>query len=159
MWQVTSVIKAFKNNQSELYQLFENGIPYYNTENEADFISENYPKAENISVDYALMEKSPNVYVIPATFDWNDLGTWGSLYEKLDKTPSNNAIVNAKVLEFEATGNIIYTNNNKIVVIDGLKNYIVVDKDNVLLLYPKDKEQDIKKVLQNVKASFGDEYV
>lgn len=77
MWSVSSVIKAFQSNQPELYQHFKNGIEVYNTELEQAFIEEHYPKAENISVDYAIMEKSNNVYVIPASFDWNDLGTWG----------------------------------------------------------------------------------
>ena len=158
MWSAKSVISAFKRNQPELFQLFERGYNVYNTEFEDDFIKNNYPKAENISVDYALMEKSDNVYVIPATFDWNDLGTWGSLYDKLDKDESNNAIVNSKVLSEDASGNMIRSKKDKIVVVDGLKDYIIVDKDEVLLIFPKAKEQDIKKVLQNVKANFGEEY-
>jgi len=158
MWSATSVISAFKRNQPELYQLFKSGYDVYNTELEDDFIRDNYEKAENISVDYALMEKSDNVYVIPANFDWNDLGTWGSLYDKLEKDDANNAVVNAKTLLEDANGNMIRSKKDKVVVIDGLKDYIVVDKDEVLLIFPKAKEQDIKKVLQNVKASFGEEY-
>ncbi|EDP72180.1 mannose-1-phosphate guanyltransferase [Flavobacteriales bacterium ALC-1] len=158
MWSAKSVIKAFANNQPELFQLFESGCKVYNTEFEDDFIRDNYGKAENISVDYALMEKSENVYVIPATFDWNDLGTWGSLYDKLEKDSDNNAVVNAKTLTEDASGNMIRTKGDKIVVVDGLKDYIIVDKDEVLLIFPKTKEQDIKKVLQNVKANFGEEY-
>ncbi|MBV7270273.1 mannose-1-phosphate guanylyltransferase [Winogradskyella luteola] len=158
MWSVKSVVLAFKNNQPKLYQLFANGYNVYNTEFEDDFIRDNYGKAENISVDYALMEKSNNVYVIPATFDWNDLGTWGSLYDKLDKDESNNAIVNAKVLAEDASGNMIRSKKDKIVVIDGLKDYIIVDKDEVLLIFPKAKEQDIKKVLQSVRDTFGESF-
>lgn len=158
MWSAKSVIAAFRNNQPALFQLFESGYSSYNTELEDDFIKENYGKAENISVDYALMEKSKNVYVIPATFDWNDLGTWGSLYDKLEKDKNHNAIVNAKTLLEDASGNMIRSKKGKIVVIDGLKDYIVVDKDEVLLIFPKAKEQDIKKVLQNVKANFGESY-
>ena len=130
----------------------------YNTEFEDDFIRDNYGKAENISVDYAIMEKSGNVYVIPATFDWNDLGTWGSLYDKLDKDKNANAVVNSKVLLEDSNGNMIRSKKDKIVVVDGLNDYIIVDKDEVLLIFPKEKEQDIKKVLQNVKAKFGEEY-
>ena len=158
MWSVKSVISAFQNNQPGLFQLFMNGYEAYNTELEDDFIRDNYGKAENISVDYALMEKSDNVFVIPATFDWNDLGTWGSLYDKLDKDKNNNAVVNSKVLAEDASGNMIRSKKDKIVVVDGLKDYIIVDKDEVLLIFPKTKEQDIKKVLQNVKANFGEEY-
>ena len=104
------------------------------------------------------MEKSTNVYVIPATFDWNDLGTWGSLYDKLDKDRANNAVVNAKMLTEDASGNMIRTKAHKLVVVDGLKDYIIVDKDEVLLIFPKEKEQDIKKVLKNVKDKFGEHY-
>lgn len=158
MWSAKSVVAAFQRNQPELYQLFERGYDIYNTDAEDDFIKNNYSKAENISVDYALMEKSDNVFVIPATFDWNDLGTWGSLYDKLDKDAHDNAVVNARVLAEDASGNMIRSNKDKIVVVDGLKDYIIVDKDEVLLIFPKEKEQDIKKVLQNVKANFGEEY-
>jgi mannose-1-phosphate guanylyltransferase len=158
MWSAKTVIQAFKNNQPELFKLFESGIPVYNTEFENDFIKDNYPKAENISVDYAIMEKSKNVYVIAAEFDWNDLGTWGSLYDKLDKDESGNAVVNARTLAEDASGNMIRTKKDKIVVIDGLQDYIVVDKDEVLLIFPKSKEQDIKITLQQVKDKFGEQY-
>lgn len=158
MWSVKTVIETFQKNQPQLFQLFEKGIQVYNTEFEDDFIRDNYGKAENISVDYAIMEKSDNVYVIPATFDWNDLGTWGSLYDKLDKDDSDNAVVNAKTLVEDASGNMIRTKAEKVVVVDGLKDYIIVDRDEVLLIFPKEKEQDIKKVLQSVKDKFGEQY-
>ena len=158
MWSVKSVVSAFKNHQPDLFALFEKGINAYNTNSEEGFIKGNYGKAENISVDYAIMENSKNVFVIPATFDWNDLGTWGSLYDKLDKDISQNAVVNARVLTEDASGNLIRTKHDKIVVIEGLNDYIIVDKDEVLLIFPKAKEQDIKKVLQNVKNKFGEQY-
>ncbi|RED48479.1 mannose-1-phosphate guanylyltransferase [Seonamhaeicola aphaedonensis] len=155
MWSAATVIKAFKNNQPELYALFESGIQAYNTENEGSFIAENYPKAENISVDYAIMEKSDNVWVIGAEFDWNDLGTWGSLYDKLSNENHKNIVLNAQCLAENAEGNIIRTSKNKVVVVDGLNDYIIVDHDNTLLIYPKSKEQGIKQVQQQVKNKFG----
>ena len=158
MWSVKSIIEAYKLNQPELYKHFEAGIPVYNTEHENAFIKINYPKSENISVDYAIMEKSSNVFIIAAEFDWNDLGTWGSLYDKLEKNDNKNAIVNARTLTNNATGNMIRTQNDKIVVIDGLKDYIIVDKEEVLLIFPKAKEQEIKHTLQEVKAKFGEKY-
>jgi mannose-1-phosphate guanylyltransferase len=158
MWSVKSVVNAFKNNQPKLFRLFESGCEAYNTDFEDDFIRDNYEKAENISVDYAIMEQSNNVYVIPATFDWNDLGTWGSLYDKLDKDDNGNAVVNAQTLTEDASGNMIRTTSNKVVVVDGLEDYIIVDKEEVLLIFPKSKEQDIKKVLQKVKDKFGEYY-
>jgi mannose-1-phosphate guanylyltransferase len=158
MWSVKSVIAAFQNNQPALFNLFKNGMSVYNTEEEYDFIQDNYAKAENISVDYAIMETSKNVHVIAAEFDWNDLGTWGSLYDKLEKDDNNNAVVNARTLTDESSGNMIKTANNKIVVVDGLNDYIIVDMEEVLLIYPKTKEQDIKKTLQKVKDKFGKDY-
>ncbi len=156
VWSVNSVLKAFENNQPELFKLFNDAEAVYNTPEESKFIQENYNKSENISVDYAILEKSPNVFVLPATFDWNDLGTWGSLYDKLDKDYNKNAVVNAKILTNNAQGNMIKTYKDKVVVVDGLSNYIIVDKEDVLLIYPKAKEQDIKKVRQEVKDEFGD---
>ncbi|WP_405296023.1 mannose-1-phosphate guanylyltransferase [Algibacter sp. Ld11] len=155
MWSAKSVVDAFKNNQPELYQLFESGISVYNTEHEDDFIKENYSKAENISVDYAIMEKSKNVFVIGAEFDWNDLGTWGSLYDKLDKDTNNNAILNAKHLVEYSEGNMIRTKPGKQVIIDGLNDYIIVDNDEALLIYPKSKEQDIKLVLKRLNDKYA----
>ena len=102
---------------------------------------------KNISIDYAILEKAQNVYILPATFDWNDLGTWGSLHEKLDKDENNNAVVNATVVLENASNNIIRTDAKKLIIIDGLNDFIIVDKDDVLLIYPKDKEQDIKKIV------------
>ena len=154
IWSAKSVVTAFKNFQPSLYTLFETGIEIYNSPGEAKFIKENYPKAEDISVDYAIMESAKNVYVSKATFDWNDLGTWGSLYEKLEKDSDNNACVNAKLLAEDATGNMIRTTTDKLVVVDGLKDYIVVDKEDVLMIYPKSKEQDIKQVVNKVKKNF-----
>lgn len=159
MWSVKSVVKAFKNNQPELFSLFEKGISCFNTTSEAGFIAENYIQAENISVDYAIMEDSPNIYVLPATFDWNDLGTWGSLYDKLDKDDSNNAVVNSQTMVTDASGNMIRTSKGKIVVVDGLNDYIIVDKDDVLLIFPKEKEQDIKQTREKVGTTYGDHHI
>jgi len=154
MWSAKSVVNAFQNFQPNLYELFEKGISVYNTEFEDDFIRDNYGKAENISVDYAIMESAKNVFVSQATFDWNDLGTWGSLYDKLDRDEANNAIVNAKVLAKDASGNMILTTKEKLVVVDGLNDYIIVDKEDVLMIYPKSKEQDIKQIVTKVKEDF-----
>lgn len=158
MWSTKSVIQAFKTSQPTLYNLFEKGIKFYNTDSESKFINENYSMADNISVDYAIMEPSKNVFVLPAEFDWNDLGTWGSLYDKLNKDSQKNAVVKAKILAQDASENMIMTSKDKLVVVDGLNDYIIVDKDEVLLIFPKEKEQDIKITLQKVKDAFGEHY-
>lgn len=146
IWSVASVLKAFREFEPEMYAHFMQGWEVYNTPSEKEFIGLNYSLAKNISIDFAVMEKAENVYVIPALFDWSDLGTWGSLHEKLTKDENHNTVVNARVLLENATNNIIRTGKNKTVIIDGLNDYIVVDKDEVLLIYPKEKEQEIKKI-------------
>lgn len=150
IWSAQSIIDAFAKFQPEMLQLFQRGYSSYNTLREPNFILENYALAENISIDYAVLEKADNVYVLPAQFDWNDLGTWGSLYEKLDKDDQNNAVVNANIFIENATNNIIRSDSSKLIVIDGLHDFIVVDKENTLLIYPKSKEQEIKSVVSKI---------
>lgn len=153
IWNVQAVTSAFKNFQPAMVELFENGYDSYNTTAEKEFINENYAKADNISIDYAIMENAQNVYVLPATFDWNDLGTWGSLHDKLPKDEKNNTVVNAKLFIENSSNNIIRTDKDKIVIIDGLDDYIVVDKEKILLIFPKEKEQEIKKITALVIAN------
>ena len=151
IWSVKSILEAFEKFQPQMNNLFLKGFESYNTNSETAFINDNYADAENVSIDYAILEKAKNVYVLPATFDWNDLGTWGSLHEKLDKDENNNAVVNATVLLKNSSSNIISTSKDKLVIIDGLEDFIVVDKDNILLIYPKSKEQEIKGIVASLK--------
>ncbi len=146
IWSAKAITEAFEKLQPQMDALFKQGLESYNTNNEKQFIDINYAKAEDVSIDYAVMEKAKNVFVLPATFDWNDLGTWGSLHEKLDKDENNNAVVNATVVLENASNNIIRADGKKLIIIDGLDDYIIVDKDDVLMIYPKSKEQDIKRI-------------
>jgi len=147
IWSVKSITSAFEKFQPQMNALFLQGNESYNTKLEQDFINQNYANAENISIDYAIMESAKNVFVLPATFDWNDLGTWGQLHEKLDKDANNNGVINAKVILENASNNIIRSDAAKIIVIDGLHDYIIVDKEGILMIYPKSKEQDIKRIM------------
>nr|WP_299344791.1 mannose-1-phosphate guanylyltransferase [Allomuricauda sp.] len=158
IWSAETIVNAFKEYQPSQYELFQEGFSCYNTPEESNFIQENYAKAENISIDYAILEQSQSIYTLPATFDWNDLGTWGALYDKLGKDNDKNAVVNANTLLVDAKGNMIRTPKGKLVVVDGLEDYIIVDKEEVLLIYPKSKEQDIKKVRGQVSDTFGEHY-
>ncbi len=146
IWSAKSITSSFEKFQPQMNSLFQKGIESYNTKEEKQFIDENYPLAENISIDYAILENAKNVHVLPATFDWNDLGTWGSLHEKLDKDDQNNAVVNATVILENASNNIIRADDKKLIIVDGLNDYIIVDKDKILMIYPKSKEQDIKRI-------------
>lgn len=158
LWSVASITNAFEENNPVMHALFSEGIPAYNTSEEQEFIAENYELAENISIDYAIMEKADNVYVKKAAFDWNDLGTWGALHDKMEKDPQENAVVRAVPHLKDANGNMIYSSTEKLVVVDGIDDYIIVDKEDVLLIYPKKKEQDIKTLLVEIKENFGKKY-
>jgi len=149
VWSVHSILRSFEKHLPEMYDLFGKGYDFYNTDKEKEFIRENYAKSENISIDYALLEKAENSYVLPSVFDWSDLGTWNSLYEKLPKNNDNNAVISAKVTTEQAQNNIIRTQNNKRVVLRGLSDFIIVETSDTLLIYPKSNEQDIKKVVQD----------
>lgn len=153
IWSVKAITSAFESFQPEMNAMFMNGYESYNTDRETDFISAHYAQAADVSIDYAILEKASNVFVLPASFDWNDLGTWGSLHEKLPKDDNNNAVVNATVILENASNNIIRTEGTKLIVIDGLNDYIIVDKDEVLLIYPKKKEQEIKAIVSKINKS------
>ena len=153
IWSVKAITAAFESFQPQMNALFMKGYENYNTDRETDFISTHYAQAADVSIDYAILEKAANVYVLPATFDWNDLGTWGSLHEKLPKDDNNNAVVNATVILENASNNIIRTEGTKLIVVDGLNDYIIVDKDEVLLIYPKNKEQEIKAIVSKINKA------
>jgi len=158
LWSVKSIIEAFEQLMPIMYTLFSEGVSTLNTSEEKPFIEKNYANAENISIDYGILEKAKNVFVKKATFDWNDLGTWGALHDKLDKDEDGNAVVRASPHMENASGNMVFSATEKLVVIDGIDDYIIVDKENVLLIFPKKKEQDIKKLLGTISDKFGSEY-
>ena len=158
IWNVRSLLAAFKKNASKLFELFQNGENLYNTELEYDFILENYPLSENISVDYAIMEKATNVYTITGDFGWSDLGTWASLHEVMDKDNRNNSFAGKSAMLEDTENCLIQLSNDKVAVIKGLSNFIVVDDPNVLLIYPKELEQEIKSVSSNVVSQFGEQF-
>ncbi|MGY0426659.1 MAG: mannose-1-phosphate guanylyltransferase, partial [Polaribacter sp.] len=159
VWSAKSIIEAFKNLSPKMVAILDAGENMYNTDFENDFIKNNYAKCENVSIDFAIMEKAENVHVLPVNFDWNDLGTWGSLYNKLEKDKNKNAVIGAETIFRDANGNMIRTQSGKKVVIQGLSNFIIVEKEGVLLICPKKEEQDIKQITTEVKTIFGKDFV
>lgn len=159
IWSGQSIQKAFQTHAPEIASLFEQGNSLYNTLGEEGFIQENYPKCPNISIDYAILEKATNVYTIPADIGWSDLGTWASLHEVLPKDEAHNS-KSIEQLHLEATSNcIIHLPKGKAAVIKGLDDYIIVDDEKVLLIYPKSSEQEIKGVAGDMVATYGKEYL
>jgi len=159
IWTAGNIVQAFEKHLPVMNALFAEGVPVLNTPREKEFIENNYGFAENISVDYGIMERADNVFVKKATFDWNDLGTWGSLHDKLSKDENQNSIVSAETFLRDAKNNLIFTASKKLVVIDGIENYVIVDKKDVLLVFPMEKEQEIKELLKDVSNKFGDKYL
>ena len=158
VWSVKSILKVFKKYLPDMFNTLSNNT-VFNSEKEEQFINENYEKCENISIDFGIMERAENAHVLPVNFGWNDLGTWGSLYNKLEKDTRKNAIVGADAVFREANGNMIKTQNNKKVIIQGLQDFIVVEKEGILLICPRKDDQDIKQIMKDAKENFGKKYI
>lgn len=159
IWSVKNVVKAFQMNAPEIYEKFESGKHHFNTESEVPFINEMYPTTPKISVDYAIMEKATNVYTVPASFRWSDLGAWGSLHQEYEKDDNNNAVNAGPTFIYDTKNTLIRTDSKKLVVVKGLDDYIVVDDENVLLIYPKSDEQEIKSITRTIREQEGDKYL
>ena len=156
VWSAKSIIKAFQDHLPEMYALFQEGESTWNTDKEQAFVDANYAKAQNISIDFGIIEKANNVHVLPVEFGWNDLGTWGSLYDKKAESKSENVTIGGEAIYRESEGNIVKTQSHKKVVIQGLSNFIVAEKDGVLLICPKENEQEIKEIAAQTKDQFGE---
>jgi mannose-1-phosphate guanylyltransferase len=154
IWRANTIIKAFRKHLRDIYDVFYSSETIFNTSKEHDFIEKMFPACKNISIDYGVMEKSDKVFVLPSDFGWSDLGTWGSLYTHQELDKRQNAIQGKKVLLYESSGNIINVPNEKLVVLQGLNGYIVVESDNILLVCKKEDEQKIKKFVTDVKKRF-----
>jgi mannose-1-phosphate guanylyltransferase len=159
VWSGKAIKKAFEDHLPEMYQTFEEGAETYLTENEKEFINRAYPSCKNISIDYGVMEKAENVHVIPSDFGWSDLGTWGSLYTHIPLDEDNNAVVGKNVILSNSQENMISVSGEKLVVLQGVDDLIVVEKGDVILICKKEQEQEIKQVVNNIKFEKGDRYI
>lgn len=159
MWNVKDVINAFEKFQPEIYELFLGEKENFNTPAEEAAIERIYPLCPSISIDYAIMEKANNVYVIPASFGWSDLGTWNSAYTNLKKDNKENALAGENILVIDSRNSMIHVSNEKLVVLQGLDGFIVVDTPDVLLICKKENEQQVKDFLSVVKKNKGDKYL
>jgi mannose-1-phosphate guanylyltransferase len=159
IWNVQSIIKAFNSYLPEIGNLFQDGIQLLNTEKENDYIAQIYPMAKNISIDYGIMEKAENVKVILADLGWSDLGTWGSLYTHVEKDENQNAVIGNKVMTYECRNNIVMMPSDKLVVLQGLSDYIVVENNNTLLICKMQDEQKIKQFVTDIKAKKDEQFI
>ena len=159
LWSAAAIKKAMTEHAADIATMFEKGSGKYNTPAEKEFIAQNFPGCVGISIDFAVMEKASNVFVECVDFGWNDLGTWSALYDNSPKNRDANVTQNCNVLAYNSQGNIFAVNGDKLVVVDGLKDYIVADAGDVLLICPKAEEQRIKNMVNDAKISFGDKYL
>lgn len=160
VWSIKSIISAFQKSLPDMNEIFASGKIYYNTSQEKNFIENAYTQCTNISIDYGIMEKANNVYVYAADFGWSDLGTWGSLYTVLEKDYVGNAVVFPQnVVMYDSSNCIVNTESEKLVVIKGLEDFIVVDSGDVLLVCPKNQEQEIKQIVADIRMKKGDKYI
>jgi mannose-1-phosphate guanylyltransferase len=158
-WSLSSISSAFQNFLPDVDALFKEGEGIFNTKGEAKFIAETYSKCANISIDYGLMEKAKNVQVLCADIGWSDLGTWGSLYDISKKDKNNNFSKGGKSYLYETKDCLITLPDNKLAVIQGLEDVIIVDSSDVLLICKKQEEQRIKQFVNDVKLDAGDKFL
>jgi len=160
VWSASSILSAFEKYLPDVMEIFEEGKSFYNTAREHEFIKQAYQQCTNISIDYGIMEKADNVYVIPGDFGWSDLGTWGSVYDIKEKDHHGNTIIGSKQLMMIDSANcIVNVPDRKVVVLQGLEDFIVVESKDALLICRKDQEQLIKKIVGDVRSVFGEQYV
>ena len=158
-WKASSILNALNACSPEVNAIFEQGAEYFGTDQEQKYIETNFEACPSISIDFAVMEKAPNVYVETVDFGWNDLGTWRSLYDHSPKNKDGNVTQNCKALMSNSHNNIIAIKGDKLVVTSGLEGYIVADVDDALLIVPLEEEQKIKQYVNDVKSKFGDKYL
>ncbi|HLU18058.1 MAG TPA: mannose-1-phosphate guanylyltransferase [Edaphocola sp.] len=159
VWKAETFTKAFKEHQPEMAEVFEQGRNAYNTPREYITMERLYTQCTNLSIDYGLMEKANNVHVIPSNFGWSDLGTWESAYENSDKDYLGNATNKENVFIVDASNCMVKSNKDKLVVLQGLHNFIVVDTSDVLLICERSEEQAIKEYVAEIKRNMGDKFL
>ena len=159
IWSLSAIDNAFKAFLPDVDNLFAGGEGISGEVSEKAFIDKIYPECQNISIDYGILEKSDKVYVFCADFGWSDLGTWGSLYDRSEKDKVGNAIQGENVMLYDSENCLINVPNEKLVVVQGMDNYIIVDSKDTLLICKKENEQDIKTIVGDVKVSKKNKFI
>jgi mannose-1-phosphate guanylyltransferase len=160
VWSAKAIVSAFESYLPDMNEIFADARAVYNTPDERKHINNAYQQCTNISIDYGIMEKADNVYVLPSEFGWSDLGTWASIYELAEKDYVGNAVIPAdKVIMYDSSNCMVNVPGEKLVILQGLHDYIVVESNNTLLICPRDQEQNVKQVVADVKHKFGTKYI
>lgn len=160
VWSAKAISKSFDQFLPDIAEIFKEGEKHYNTPREKEYIQAGFQKCVNISIDYGVMEKAENVYVMPADFGWSDLGTWASVYDLSEKDYVGNAVINSeKVMMYDSSNCMVNVPSDKLVILEGLHDYIVVESNNTLLICPRSNEQHVKQVVADVKQKFGNKFI
>ncbi|MDO3644104.1 mannose-1-phosphate guanylyltransferase [Mucilaginibacter sp. L3T2-6] len=160
VWSAKAIVNAYGNHLPDMHEIFAEARPVYNTDGEKNHIHKSYLQCTNISIDYGIMEKADNVYVLPSEFGWSDLGTWASIYDLAEKDYVGNAVIPAdKVIMYDSSNCMVNVPDEKLVILQGLHDFIVVESNNTLLICPRDQEQNVKQVVADVKQKFGSKYI
>lgn len=160
VWSAAAINDAFSKHLPDMYDIFHLGISVYNTPEEKAFIGDAYLQCTNISIDFGIMENAENVYVLPTDFGWSDLGTWASIYEMAEKDYVGNAVIpSEQVMMFNSSNCMVNVPEDKLVILQGLHDYIVVESNNTLLICPRTEEQSVKQIVADVKSNFGQKFI
>jgi mannose-1-phosphate guanylyltransferase len=160
VWSVKSILNAFKKYLPEMNDIFREGEAIYNTPEEQEFVRTAFSQCTNLSIDYGIMEKAENVYVLPSEFGWSDLGTWASVYDLSEKDYVGNAVIPSEmVIMYDSSNCMVNVPKGKLVIMQGLHDFIVVEDNNTLLICPRSEEQEIKQIVGDVKQRFGPEFI
>lgn len=160
VWSAKNILKSYEKHLPEMNDIFKEGEMVYNTPQEQEFIQSAFSQCTNISIDYGIMEKADNVYVLPTEFGWSDLGTWASIYDQSEKDYVGNVVIpSERVIMYDSSNCMVNVSKEKLVVLQGLHNFIVVDENNTLLICQREQEQEIKQIVADVKQRFGTEFI
>jgi mannose-1-phosphate guanylyltransferase len=158
IWSLNNIQRAFEEHLNDMFKLFQSQAEVFGTDRENEVVERIYAECDNISIDYGIMEKARNVQVVLGDFGWSDLGTWGSLYTHLKHDDQGNGVV-GKLKSYQSVNNVVYAPSKKLVVLQGLNEFIVVDTDDVLVICKKADEQKIKSIVNDLKVDGGENFV
>ena len=159
VWHVSTIVEALEKYTPGIAEIFSEGIPHYHTSQEESFLKKAYSIAPTLSIDYGIMEKHEKVYVVPCKFNWSDLGSWEALYEILLKDQNRNVCIGSNALTYNSKGNILRVKKEKVLLIEGLNDYLVADFDDALVICRRDSETKFRQFIQDVKTKRGKKYV
>ncbi|TDG36113.1 mannose-1-phosphate guanylyltransferase [Pedobacter changchengzhani] len=160
IWSAKSILSSFEKHLPDMHEIFIAGKNAMNSDREKSFINNAYLQCTNISIDFGIMEKADNVYVLPADFGWSDLGTWASIYDMADKDYVGNVVIPSEhVIMYDSSNCMVNVPKDKLVILRGLHDFVVVENDNILMICPRDEEQKVKEVVADVKSRFGTKFI